>query len=311
MLPVGASWKGPANKRAIHMDALSGMTGFARTEARHEAFSWVWEVRSVNGKGLEARFRFPNCYERLEPAARELARARFSRGNIQASLTLHRDTAQAGLSLDTARIDAILAAAEPYIASGRVQPLSFDGLLSVRGVLDTEDHGEPGDTTALDAALLASLAEAFDQLRAVRLVEGAELKDLLCGHVDTIEALTAQANTSAAVRIDAIRDRIAAKYAELLPQGLDADRLATEAAAMAVKMDVREELDRLVAHIRAARELLNAGSPTGRKLDFLSQEFNREANTLCSKSSDSSLTQIGLAMKNTVDQFREQVQNVE
>ena len=311
MSRAGARSKGPANARAINMAQLSGMTGFARTEASFEQFSWVWEARSVNGKGLEARFRFPGGYDRLEAGARDLAKARFARGNIQASLTLNRDAAQAALRIDTRRIDAILDAAEPYVVSGRVLPVSFDGLLTVRGVLDVEDRSEPEDADELDAALLESLALALDSLRNVRLVEGGELKALLSGHVDTIEALTHQAEISAAVRLDAIRDRIAAKYAELLPQGLDPERLATEAAALAVKMDVREELDRLHAHIRAARELLDAGSPTGRKLDFLSQEFNREANTLCSKSSDSSLTQIGLAMKNAVDQFREQVQNVE
>lgn len=297
--------------RAINMGSLSGMTGFARTEASLETFSWVWEARSVNGKGLEARFRFPPGYDRLEAGARELAKSRFARGNIQASLTLSRETADPVLRVDTARIDAILAAAEPYVADGRVLPVSFDGLLAVRGVLDVEERSDTGDIGELDAALLESLALALDHLRDVRRVEGGELKTLLAGHVDTIESLTHQAETSAAIRPEAVRDRIAAKYAELLPQGLDPDRLAAEAAAMAVKMDVREELDRLHAHIRAARELLSAGSPTGRKLDFLSQEFNREANTLCSKSSDSSLTQIGLAMKNAVDQFREQVQNVE
>ncbi len=293
------------------MAQLSGMTGFARSEASFEQFSWIWEARSVNGKGLEARFRFPGGYERLEAGARDLAKARFARGNIQASLTLNCDTQDAVLRIDTQRIDAILAAAQPYISSGRVLPVSFDGLLAVRGVLDVEDRGEPDDIDELDAALMESLALTLDSLRDVRLVEGSELQALLSRHVDTVEALTHQAETSSALRLDAIRDRIAAKYAELLPQGLDPDRLATEAAAMAVKMDVREELDRLHAHIRAARELLAGGSPTGRKLDFLSQEFNREANTLCSKSSDSSLTQIGLAMKNAVDQFREQVQNVE
>ncbi|MFT6542479.1 MAG: hypothetical protein ACJAU5_001566, partial [Maricaulis maris] len=141
--------------------------------------------------------------------------------------------------------------------------------------------------------------------------EGAALAVVLSGHVDEISRLTGEAAGHAATRTDAIRDRLAAKFAELLPEGLPEDRLATEAAMLAMKMDVREELDRLVAHIAAARDLLSAGSPVGRKLDFLSQEFNREANTLCSKSSDSSLTAIGLSLKNTVDQFREQIQNVE
>ncbi len=161
------------------------------------------------------------------------------------------------------------------------------------------------------ARLLLQLAEALGALQTARHDEGRTLETVLSGHIDTIEQLTREAAASAAVRIDTIRDRLAAKFAELIEGDLPEDRLAQEAAALAVKMDVREELDRLEAHIASARELLAAGSPTGRKLDFLSQEFNREANTLCSKSSDSSLTQIGLAIKNAVDQFREQVQNVE
>jgi uncharacterized protein (TIGR00255 family) len=293
------------------MSKLSGMTGFGRSEGNCEDISWTWEIRSVNGKGLEARFRFPAGYERLEAKARELAKARFSRGNIQAGLTLRREKSAEQLRIDTDRLDQLMQAALPYVDAGRASLPSFDGLLSVRGVLDFEDAPVETDQSVEDAAILVSLESALDDLQTARLAEGAALADILSAHVDTIESLTTEAGGTAALRSDAIRDRIAAKFAELLPEGLPEDRLAIEAAALAIKMDVREELDRLVAHIESARDLLAAGSPTGRKLDFLSQEFNREANTLCSKSSDSTLTRIGLALKNAVDQLREQVQNVE
>ncbi|WP_300543244.1 YicC/YloC family endoribonuclease [Maricaulis sp.] len=291
------------------MAALSGMTGFARCEGVHGEWRWVWETRSVNGKGLEARFRFPSGYDRLEIRARELAKARFVRGNIQSSLNLRRDAGHSGLSIDTARLDALLEASRPYVESGRVQPPAFEGLLQVPGVLGGEE-AEPAEA-GLDEAIVDGLAKTFDALRAARRDEGAAVEPVLRGHVGTIEDLTRQAAGSAAARIDTIRDRIAAKFADLLAGDLPEDRLTQEAAAMAVKMDVREEIERLTAHVASARELIAAGSPVGRKLDFLCQEFNREANTLCSKSSDSSLTQIGLELKNTIDQFREQVQNVE
>jgi uncharacterized protein (TIGR00255 family) len=293
------------------MGALSGMTGFGRSEGSCQAVSWTWEIRSVNGKGLEARFRFPAGYERLEAKARELAKARFARGNIQAGLTLRREKSAEQLRVDSDRLDQLVEAAIPYVEAGRVALPTFDGLLSVRGVLDFEDAPVEIDQEVEDTAILQSLEAGLDDLRTARLAEGTALHDILSAHVDTIESLTREAAGTAALRSDAIRDRIAAKYAELLPEGLPEDRLAIEAAALAIKMDVREELDRLVAHVGSARELLVAGSPTGRKLDFLSQEFNREANTLCSKSADSTLTRIGLAMKNAVDQLREQVQNVE
>ena len=293
------------------MGQLSGMTGFARATGEHDGLNWVWETRSVNGKGLEARFRLPPGYERLEAKARELTKARFARGNIQASLNIRIDSSVSGLKINTDRIDFILETVEPYIASGRVLAPRLDGLLAVRGVLDMEEQRRDEDTSKQDALIMEGLAKALDDLKLARHAEGDALKPVLVGHVDEIERLSAQAASSDAMRTETIKARIAAKFAELLPEGLPEDRLVLEAATMAVKMDIREELDRLIAHIVSARELLDAGSPTGRKLDFLSQEFNREANTLCSKSADSALTQIGLAIKNAIDQLREQVQNVE
>ena len=291
------------------MSVLSGMTGFARTEGVHGDWRWSWEARSVNGKGLDVRLRFPPGFDRLEARARELGKARFVRGNIQASLVLKRDTGPAGLGIDTARIDALLEAARPYVERGQVQAPTFEAMAALAASLG--DDAPDTDDSGLDDAVIAGLGEAFDALRAARQDEGRALAALLDAHIDTVADLVAQAGGCAAVRLDAIRDRMTVKFAELLAGDLPEERLAQEAAALAVKMDVREELDRLNAHVASARELLAGGSPVGRKLDFLSQEFNREANTLCSKSSDSSLTQIGLELKNTIDQFREQVQNVE
>ncbi|MFT6461698.1 MAG: hypothetical protein ACJA0Y_001195 [Maricaulis maris] len=296
---------------AIEMGVLSGMTGFARVDGQAPGWSWTWEARSVNGKGLEARFRLPNGFERLELKARELAKARFARGNVNATLNLRRESEAGSVRIDLARLRSLLDQAAPLLEGDQVRRPTLDGMLALPGMIDAEQAGADSDTATLDKALLASLAEALDGLRAARREEGAALAVVLSGHVDEISRLTGEAAGHAATRTDAIRDRLAAKFAELLPEGLPEDRLTTEAAMLAMKMDVREELDRLVAHIAAARDLLSAGSPVGRKLDFLSQEFNREANTLCSKSSDSSLTAIGLSLKNTVDQFREQIQNVE
>ncbi len=291
------------------MADLSGMTGFARVDGSHGDWRWVWEVRSVNGKGLEPRFRLPTGFDRLDIKARELTKARFNRGNIQASLSLKRDGAASGVAIDQERLAALLKASQPHIEAGSVSRPSFGDLLQIPGVLISEEVTAPDE--ALDRAILDALDAALAALETARREEGAALAPVLSGHIDEIARLTAEAGACSAVRIDSIRDRFRAKFAELIQGDLPEERLAQEAAALAVKMDIREELDRLNAHIGSARDLLAGGSPVGRKLDFLCQEFNREANTLCSKSSDSSLTQIGLDLKNTIDQFREQVQNVE
>ena len=293
------------------MSQLSGMTGFARTEGQHENVRWVWEVRSVNGKGVEVRSRVPSGHDGLDLKIREQARKRFTRGNLQASLNLKRDASQSAPVINRAALDALLEQAEDLILSNRVERPRLDGLLSIDGILETSSEPDPDARAALEQALLTGLGEALDGLKAAREDEGAALSTILSGHIDKVEALTDAAEANAATRIDAIRDRLAAKIAELVEAELDDNRLAAEIAVLTVKMDVREELDRLRAHVSSARELLKQGSPVGRKLDFLSQEFNREANTLCSKSSDSSLTQIGLDLKNVIDQFREQIQNVE
>ncbi|MAK64321.1 MAG: YicC family protein [Maricaulis sp.] len=291
------------------MAVLSGMTGFARLEGTHGEWRWAWEARSVNGKGLEPRFRLPTGFDRLDIKSRERAKARFNRGNIQASLSLKRDGGASAVTIDQDKLAALLKASQPYIEAGSVSRPSFGDLLQIPGVLGSEEISAPDE--ALDQAILDGLEATLAALETARREEGAALTPVLAGHIDEIERLTAEAAACSAVRIESIRDRFRAKFAEVIQGDLPEERLAQEAAALAVKMDIREELDRLKAHIGSARDLLSGGSPVGRKLDFLCQEFNREANTLCSKSSDSSLTQIGLDLKNSIDQFREQVQNVE
>lgn len=293
------------------MSQLSGMTGFARAEGQHENVRWVWEVRSVNGKGLEVRSRVPSGHDGLDLKIREQARKRFTRGNLQASLNIKRDASQTAPLINRAALDALLEQAEDLILSNKVERPRLDGLLAIDGILETSADPDPEARAALEKALLAGLGEALDGLKSAREEEGAALTPVLSGHIDKVESLTDAAEANAATRIDASRDRLSAKIAELVDAELEENRLAAEIAMLTVKMDVREELDRLRAHVASARELLKQGSPVGRKLDFLSQEFNREANTLCSKSSDSSLTQIGLDLKNVIDQFREQIQNVE
>lgn len=293
------------------MTALSGMTGFARASATLDGWSISWEIKSVNGKGLEVRFRTPPGFDALELAARERTKAALHRGSLQASLTLARDVTAAGPSVDHDLLNALIEAGEPFVADGRVKKPTFDGLLNVRGVLiSEEDTGEDG-REALEGAILQTFDEALAGLKSARQDEGAALSGMLLAVLDEIAEMRAAAARLAADRPEQMLERFRAKLTELLGRELPEERLAQEAAILAVKADIREELDRLEAHIESARDLVAGGSPVGRKLDFLSQEFNREVNTLCSKSGDSELTHIGLSLKAAVDQFREQVQNVE
>jgi uncharacterized protein (TIGR00255 family) len=287
------------------------MTGFSRAAAAHEGWTIGWEIKSVNGKGLEVRFRTPPGFDALELAARDRTKRALHRGSLQASLTLARDKAVAGPAVDHDLLEALLEAGKPYIADGRVQPPTFDGLLNVRGVLIGEDEAGEDNCESLEGAILTAFDEALASLTAARHDEGAALSGMLLTVLGEIAELRSAAVQLAADRPEQMLERFRAKLTELLGRDLPEDRLAQEAAMLAAKADIREELDRLEAHIESARELIEGGSPVGRKLDFLSQEFNREVNTLCSKSGDSELTRIGLAMKAAVDQFREQVQNVE
>jgi uncharacterized protein (TIGR00255 family) len=292
---------------------ISGMTGFARSEGAEGVWSWAVEARSVNGRGLEVRFRGPPGFDSLERAAREAAQARFSRGQITLGLTAKRAETQGRLRINTDELERLIQTARAYVDRGGVAEPRFDGLLSLRGVMETgEDEDDAHARAPVEQAMAQTLAQALDGLKAARHEEGAALTGVLGGLVDRIAALTEAAEADAATQPAVVKERFAKRIAELLTDraGLD-DRIVQEAALMAAKADVREELDRLQVHVEAARTLLAASGPVGRKLDFLTQEFMREANTLCSKSALSSLTATGLDLKAVIEQFREQVQNVE
>lgn len=294
------------------MTAISGMTGFGRAEGAEGGWTWAVEVRSVNGRNLEVRFRGPPGFDRLEPLAKASAQKRFSRGQVTVGVQAKRaDPGVAALKVNPDILARYLALANQLAEEGAVPP-SADGLLALRGVLEAPEENEaPEARAAVEAAMAATLDAALDALKTSRDREGAQLLPVVTGFIDAIERLVVAAETEAAAQTDAIRDRFTRRMSELAPDapGLQ-DRIFLEAAALATKADVREELDRLAAHVASARQLLQQ-PPAGRKLDFLMQEFMREANTLCSKSATTALTGIGLELKAVVEQLREQVQNVE
>lgn len=290
------------------------MTGFGRAVSDHAGTSIAWELKSVNGKGLEARLRLPPGFERLEQTVRQMIQKGFSRGNIQAALTVSRAGAQLQPVVNEAFLQDVAGLAKRLEEQFGTAPATADGLLALRGVLEVPDAVEDEDArAALDAAILACLRNALANLLAARQAEGEALGLLLRGHLDAIGALTVRAETDPSRDPASIRARLHEQVQLLMDTGapLDEARLHMEAAFLATKADIREEVDRLKTHVASGNDLLAAGGPVGRKLDFLSQEFNRESNTLCSKSNAASITAIGLELKAVVDQFREQVQNLE
>ena len=293
---------------------FASMTGFADSSGSQGNLRWRWEAKSVNGRSLDLRLRTPPGFDGLEPPARKLAAERFQRGAFQISLSVEQDSAARGLTVDAAALASAVRIARQVADETGLQPARVDGLLALKGVI-VADEGETLDEAqraARDAAILESLAGAFDKLVKARATEGAKLAALMRAQVDEIEALTAEAGALAAAQPAALKARMEAQLAELLgAASVQPDRLAQEVALLATRADVREELDRLTAHVQDARVLIKNGKGVGRKLDFLAQEFNREANTLCSKSSDIALTRVGLKLKAVIDQFREQSQNVE
>lgn len=295
------------------MAELSGMTGFGRAEGAGGGWSWAVEARSVNGRGLEVRFRGPAGFDALERAAREAAQSRFQRGQVSVTVNARRLEAGAPVRINHDLAQRLLDAGESWIAEGRVLKPTLDGLLSLKGVIEAEtSEAEPEALAEAGALLAAAACDSLDALRAVRLEEGRQLSVVLGRLLDEIEALVGQAGLQATEQVEAIRTRFARRLAELAGDGPDvAERAFLEAAALAVKADVREELDRLGGHVASARTLLADGGAVGRRLDFLTQEFMREANTLCSKAATAALTRTGLDLKAAIDQFREQVQNVE
>lgn len=293
--------------------ALSSMTGFARRDGSHDAWRFAWEMRSVNGRGLDLRFRVPPGFDAVEARARQLAGERLSRGNVTTGLQVSREGAARAYQIDTDLLDALIATASRYAGRDGVRPASLDGLLAIRGVVEVvESVPDEAALKALEAAVLAAFEETLADFVAARRQEGAALNAILARQIDEIERLAAEAEALPARTPEAIRARLQEQIAALLSRDdVDPARIAQEAALLATRADVREELDRLKAHVAQARDLLSSTTAVGRRLDFLAQEFNRETNTLCSKSNDTELTRIGLALKATVDQFKEQVQNIE
>ncbi|WP_313009294.1 YicC/YloC family endoribonuclease [Brevundimonas vesicularis] len=294
------------------MRTLSGMTGFGRADGAGEGWTWSVEARSVNGRNLEVRFRGPNGFDGLERAAKAAGQARFARGQVTIGVQAKRaDAGEAAVTINAAVLARYLTLANELAEDGATPP-SADGLLALRGVIEApEEVDDPEARAAVEAAMTRTVEKALDALKASRQNEGAQLTPVLDEFIARIEALVVQAEGEAAAQVEAIRDRFTRRISELAPDapGLE-DRIFLEAAALATKADVREELDRLTAHVASARQLV-ASAPAGRKLDFLMQEFMREANTLCSKSATTALTGIGLELKAVIEQLREQVQNVE
>jgi uncharacterized protein (TIGR00255 family) len=292
--------------------SLKGMTGFARREGGQGSWTWAVEVRSVNGRNLETRFRGPPGFEGLERAVREAAQARFQRGQIGVNLQARRAEGSASIKINHDLIERYLAALESHIAAGRVALPTADGVLALRGVIESSEAADdPEVLEILEAAMERDVEAALDDLAGARDQEGRVLHDLIAGFIAGIEARVEEALSTAEAQGSLIRDRFERRLEELLGEAAPPERIVQEASVMAVRADVREELDRLAAHCASARALLDQGRPAGRRLDFLAQEFMREANTLTSKSVSPALTAIGLELKAVVDRLREQVQNVE
>jgi uncharacterized protein (TIGR00255 family) len=294
---------------------ITSMTGFSEARGAHKTLRWRWEAKSVNGRGLDLRFRTPTGFEGLEAGARVLAAERFKRGSLQAVLTVATDEAVRGFRVDAAALADAVRVAKRVADETGLAPARVDGLLALRGVVIQEESAALDDEArmARDAAILESLANALDNLATARSAEGKKLEAIIVKQLGEIESLSAQARELAANQPMLLRERLQAQLKELIAPGtsLPEERIAQEVALLASRADLREELDRLAAHTEEAHALLKGKEPSGRKFDFLAQEFNREANTLCSKSSDIQLTHVGLALKAVIDQFREQVQNVE
>ena len=293
---------------------VQSMTGFARTEAQASGVEFVWELRSVNGKGLDLRLRLPQGFEALEAPMRRQAAEQLSRGNIQANLQIKRQDETPAFIVNETMLEQIVALSNRLTEAGHATLPTADGILAIKGVIDVaEKRAEDNLREAREAAIAKGFATCLGRLVAAREEEGRALQQILSQRLDEIALLVERAEADPARSSAVIRERLAAQVKALLEsdERLDEQRLHQEAAILAAKADIREEIDRLAAHVDAARGLLAGGGPIGRRLDFLSQEFNRESNTICSKANAASLTTIGLELKVTVDQFREQVQNIE
>jgi uncharacterized protein (TIGR00255 family) len=293
---------------------LSSMTGFARADGVHGGYAWAWELKSVNAKGLELRTRIPPGFDAVEVAVRARAAQALARGTVYANLTVRREGVPPVVRVNEPVLAAVLATVEDVARRVNAAPPSIDGILALKGVIEVIDEDESEEArAAAEAAIIEGFERALAGLADMRRHEGEAIGRILSGRLDEIAALAARADAAPGRRPAAIRARLAEQIAALLESSerFDPDRLHQEAILIAAKADVREELDRLAAHVAQARKLIEGGGAIGRRLDFLAQELNRETNTLCAKSNDVELTTIGLELKTVVEQFREQVQNLE
>jgi uncharacterized protein (TIGR00255 family) len=291
---------------------IASMTGFARAQGDELGISWVWEMKSVNGKSLDLRLRLAPGFDALEPRLRATLAQRFRRGNITAVLAITR-TAPIAVRINRDALAQLVSLMNELAGEIDTVPPRLDGLLALRGVVETIEDDEEGVLDRRRSAVLGSWETVVDRLAAARAEEGAHLAPVLRGQLEEMTALVRAAEDCAAAQPEAIRERLQTMLASLadLAHGLPEERVAQEIALLVARSDVREELERLRAHLEQAKDLLQQGEAVGRRLDFLCQELNREANTLCSKSADIQLTRIGLSLKAAVEQFREQVQNIE
>jgi uncharacterized protein (TIGR00255 family) len=291
----------------------ASMTGFARAQGEAHGISWVWEIKSVNGRTLDLRVRLSPGFDGLEAELRSMLAQRFRRGTLTANLAVTR-TAPPEVRVNRTALAQLVALVNELTAEIEAAPPRLDGLLGLRGVIETVDDADERVTDARRAAILRSWAQALDRLAAARAEEGERIVALLRTQLDEMAELTVRAVARAAAQPAAIRERLLATLAALIGTGtpsLPEERIAQEVALHAARADIREEIERLRAHIEQAGQLLDDGDAVGRRLDFLCQELNREANTLCSKSADVELTRIGLGLRAVIEQFREQVQNIE
>ncbi len=293
---------------------LSSMTGFARVAGQWENYHWTWEIKSVNGRALDIRCRTPSGMDGVEQMARKSVKQNISRGSVNINLHLTRDTDSSSFKVNQEMLDVLVEVAIQTSMDNHLPQPSLDALMGVRDVIQYVEAEEDEEVLQIrDKALMETFAEALSAFKTSRDVEGAAMQDVLTGLLNEIERLVKEADSLAQDLPELIKTRYMDKVNALLDDktGIDPDRIAQEVVLLATKADIREEIDRLYAHIEAGRTHISTDGQIGRKLDFLTQEFNREANTLCSKAADIRLTDVGLSLKTTIDQFREQVQNIE
>ena len=295
-----------------HRPVIASMTGFARVDGHGDGYSWTFEAKSVNGRSLDLRCRLPSGFDSIEAAARADLPKRLARGNVNLTLTVNRAQDVSQLRINRVLLTQVLELAREIEGAGAAPP-RLDSLLAIRGIIEPVEEDQTEARERVEAAIKIDLAKLIDQLVVNRIAEGNRIAEVLNGHLDEVARLVDAASACASTQPEALREKLRAQVTAILGSfpALPEERLAQEAAILIGKADVREELDRLRAHIRAARDLMAEGGAIGRRFDFLCQEFNREANTLCSKSADVELTRIGLSLKASIEQLREQVQNIE